>query len=94
LQQRVVTSSGSCHNVEIWLRINQGFDAVAQYAIVFYEENLDPFQAIGLSLVCSWGPNPGVNGREQYRESDQFRQDVMIGNDQMPESGKYAYWPD
>jgi hypothetical protein len=36
------------------LRIDHGFDAVAQYAIVFYEENLDPFQAIGLFLVHNW----------------------------------------
>jgi hypothetical protein len=47
-----MTASGSSHNLEVGLRIDQGFDAIAQYAIIFYEEDFYPFHTFDPSLIC------------------------------------------
>ena len=67
LLQRVVISSGNSHNVEIWLRIDQRSDALTQDAIVFNEEDPDPFQAIYLSLVQKRTTTPVCNVQNNIR---------------------------
>jgi hypothetical protein len=50
-----VISFGCCHNFEIRLLVDDGFDAIAQDAVVFYKKNLDLSHPIDLSVVHKYG---------------------------------------
>jgi len=76
-----MTTSGSSYHLEVGLLVDQGFDTIAQYAIVLYEEDLDSLHAIDLSPIRQRPQTPGQNASYQYEQSEHILQFVPVLRD-------------